>query len=117
MTVLDVFPWVLLRILHGIYHPVNKLVAVLPRRLNPIHARIPAHLALNLVTITPGGEESDAARATGSAEAIIECAVRVIGWCREVGVQKLTVYDRHGKHTLRHFITSSRNAALQTCPV
>jgi len=85
----------LLHVLHFLYH-IFTLVASrksqpLPHELSYPRKQTPRHLALLLVS---DGEES------ASPEAVVECFLesiqRTVGWCRTVGIRKLTVYDRNG---------------------
>jgi len=106
------FSWLLLRVLHGLYSPIEILSAILPRRLSSTAVRIPSHLALALFTTPHGKKPNETSEET--TQALIECAVRAIGWCRDFGIQTLTIYDRHGVLKTHHVELSDRLAANST---
>ena len=85
----------LLHALHFLYH-IFTLVASRKSQPQPLELsyprkQLPHHLALLLVA---DGDESI------SGDAVLECFLesiqRTVGWCRTVGIGKLTVYDRNG---------------------
>jgi dehydrodolichyl diphosphate syntase complex subunit NUS1 len=85
----------LLRVLHFFYH-IFTLIASWkslphPQELSYPRKQTPRHLALLLAS---DGRES------ASADAVLECYLesvrRAVGWCRTVGIRKLTAYDRDG---------------------
>lgn len=85
----------LLRVLHFFYH-IFTLIASWklqphPHELSYPRKQTPHHLALLLVS---DGDESI------SADTVLECYLesiqRIVGWCRTVGIRKLTFYDRNG---------------------
>jgi len=85
----------LLHLLHFFYR-ILTLVASWksqpqPHELSYPRRQIPRHIALLLVS---DGDES------ASGDAVLECFLesiqRTAGWCRAVGIRKLTVYDRDG---------------------
>ncbi|KDQ10360.1 hypothetical protein BOTBODRAFT_58099 [Botryobasidium botryosum FD-172 SS1] len=73
--------------------------------------RIPSHLALALLASPHGTKPKRGVRTEETDQALIECTVRAIGWCREFGIQTLTIYDRHGALKARHGELSDRLAA------
>jgi len=86
----------LLHFLHFFYH-IFTLLASRKSQLEPhdlLYPRkqIPRHLALLLVS--HGDDEPK------SGDAVLECFLesiqRTVGWCRAVGIRKLTVYERNG---------------------
>ena len=85
----------LLRVLHFFYHIFTLITSWKPQQppheLSYPRKQIPRHLALLLVS---DSDESP------SADAVLECYLesvhRLVGWCRTVGIQKLTAYDRDG---------------------
>lgn len=85
----------LLRVLHFFYHIFTLILSWKPQphphELSYPRKQTPRHLALLLVS---DGDEPP------SADALLECYLestqRVVGWCRTVGIRKLTVYDRDG---------------------
>lgn len=60
-----------------------------PNSLAVSRSKLPAHLCLNLVA-------NDGMNSEELEGAFLECLRRVVGWCREVGIATLTVYDRDG---------------------
>ncbi len=90
-----------LYLIHGLFSTLS-LLASIPRRLRqkpplPLNAtrrQIPTHLALLLVP----DEREDSEQLEGT---LVDIALRVIEWCRVVGVNRLTIYDRQGAY---HYI-------------
>ncbi|KAJ6604609.1 hypothetical protein DFH09DRAFT_1123245 [Mycena vulgaris] len=88
--------YVLLRVVHSFYFLIallsacwHRFLRTPPLPLQVTRRRTPQHLALLLV--------SDSAH--GSAvirESLLETVSRAVGWCRAVGIQKLSVYDSEG---------------------
>jgi len=86
-----------LYLIHGLFSTLS-LLASIPRRLRqkppqPLNAtrrQIPTHLALLLVP----DEREDSEQLEGT---LVDIALRVIKWCRVVGVNRLTIYDRQGR--------------------
>jgi dehydrodolichyl diphosphate syntase complex subunit NUS1 len=94
----------LLLLLHSLYGFKNFLFSLVPHRNpKPLLARrrkLPVHLALLLI---PDAENHD----TREEERVMEqCVEHVVEWCKELEIQRLSVYDRDGlskpvfKHTL-----------------
>lgn len=85
----------LLHVLHLFYHLFTLIASCKsqpqPHGLSYPRKQNPRHLALLLVA---DGNEST----PGSAilDCFLESIQRTVGWCRTVGIQKLTVYDRDG---------------------
>lgn len=86
---------ILLRLLHRLYFLIitlhsywKRLFWKAPAPLDAPRRRVPRHLAL---LISGNNQSSDEV-----IENLIECVTRAVGWCRIVGVRKLTVYDEHG---------------------
>lgn len=85
----------LLHVLHFFYYLFTLVVSWKPQpqphELSYPRKQVPRHLALLL--ISDGGESA-------SADAVLECFLesvqRTVGWCRSVGIRKLTIYDRDG---------------------
>lgn len=85
-----------LRILHifyslilFVYSGCKRLTAASPQPLDAVRRRIPKHLAVVLV-IDPNASSEDIEKSlTGT-------IVKLVGWCRVIGTQKLTVYEEHG---------------------
>lgn len=67
----------------------KRLTWKTPNPLDSPRRRIPNHLAILLAidTRTPSKHTE---------ERIINCVIKLLAWCREVGIGKLTVYDEHG---------------------
>lgn len=85
----------LLHVLHLFYY-LFTLVASWksrpqPQELSYPRKQIPRHLALLLAS---DGNESTSGDV--ALECFLESIQRTVGWCRAVGVRKLTVYDRDG---------------------
>ncbi|KAF8227443.1 hypothetical protein L208DRAFT_1405388 [Tricholoma matsutake] len=86
-----------LRILHifyslilFVYSGCKRLTAASPQPLDAVRRRIPKHLAVVLV-IDPNASSEDIEKSlTGT-------IVKLVGWCRVIGTQKLTVYEEHGR--------------------
>ena len=85
-----------LRLIHFLYAAFTTIAAWLHkhkrRQPNPLKAhrsKIPKHLCLNLVANNDmPAEETEAA--------FLQCTQSVASWCRALGIETLTVYDRHG---------------------
>jgi len=60
-----------------------------PQPLTAKRAKLPSHLALLLVSSDELGVEV-------TERNFVESVMRAVGWCRTVGIEKLTVYDRQG---------------------
>ena len=85
----------LLHALHFLYH-IFTLVASRkshpqPHELSYPRKQVPHHLALLLVADSDESMSGDAVL-----ECFLESIQRTVGWCRTVGIGKLTVYDRNG---------------------
>lgn len=85
-----------LRLIHYLYVVAASLLTQMQvwRRqqapmLNAHRNKVPLHLCLNLV----GSSEFTSEEVE---TAFLECLRRTAGWCREVGIAVLTVYDRDG---------------------
>jgi dehydrodolichyl diphosphate syntase complex subunit NUS1 len=84
-----------LRLLHLIYSVVISLFALKdqrrppPRPLSATRSRTPKHLAIVLHS-----EQDSASDATESA--FVASVHNAIGWCREAGIERLSVYDSKG---------------------
>ncbi|KAF8078668.1 hypothetical protein FPV67DRAFT_71058 [Lyophyllum atratum] len=61
-----------------------------PQSLEAPRRRIPQHLAIVLVTHSTG----DVFEAESC---IVQSVINAAGWCRAAGIEKLTVYEEHGK--------------------
>lgn len=99
---MKILGFLLLSVLHACY-ALTRAFQALTNRLNPrrqprpIHEprdKIPKHIALVLA-------HGDAQKRHGQlyiddVKAMLESVLRAVGWCQEVGVEKLTVYDREG---------------------
>ena len=60
-----------------------------PKPLKAQRSKIPKHLCLNLVANNDmPGEETETA--------FLQCLQSVAVWCQVLGIETLTVYDRHG---------------------
>ncbi|KAF8585534.1 hypothetical protein K439DRAFT_1615828 [Ramaria rubella] len=83
-----------LLLIHTLYGIKNFLFSLIPQRNpKPLLARrrqTPQHLALLLV---PDAENHDMRIEQSVME---ECVESVVEWCKEMGVQRLSVYDRDG---------------------
>lgn len=69
-----------------------------PQPLNTARQKLPAHLALMLVQ--DNGHSLESQR-----DIMVQNVERVTGWCRDVGIEKLTVFDREGEsrgHLVRY---------------
>lgn len=94
--------FLLLSILHGCY-ALTRAFQALAKHLFPRHQqksvhspreKVPGHIALVLA-------HGDAQKRHGQlsvedVKAMLESVLRVAGWCQDVKVGKLTVYDREG---------------------
>ena len=85
-----------LRLVHFLYVAFTTIAAWVqsrkrcqPKPLQAQRSKIPKHLCLNLVTNDdmPAGETETA---------FLQCLQNVAAWCRVLGIETLTVYDRHG---------------------
>ena len=89
--------WTLLRVLHFFYH-IFTLIASWKSLPHPnpyelLYPRksTPRHLALLLAS-----DDGESAPADAVLECYLESIHRIVGWCRTVGIHKLTAYDRDG---------------------
>jgi dehydrodolichyl diphosphate syntase complex subunit NUS1 len=62
-----------------------------PQPLEATRRRIPKHLAVVLV-VDPNSSHEDLENL------LIGTIVNLVGWCRTIGTQKLTVYDEYGMY-------------------
>ncbi|KAG2159814.1 uncharacterized protein EDB93DRAFT_1112058 [Suillus bovinus] len=60
-----------------------------PQPLTAYRSKLPKHLAIILVSY-------DAANSKHTEELYLECLVRVVKWCRALGIEQLTAYDAEG---------------------
>lgn len=60
-----------------------------PKPLEAHRSKIPNHLCLNLVANNDMPTEE-------TENAFLQCLQSVAAWCRVLGIETLTVYDRHG---------------------
>lgn len=89
-----------LRILHLIFYLSASLVnlwsQLLDRRkpypLKAARAKTPSHLALLLVGRKKGIRDAEVPEAE-----LVENVSRIISWCQDIGIGKLTVYANQGK--------------------
>ncbi|KAF9787178.1 hypothetical protein BJ322DRAFT_705903 [Thelephora terrestris] len=85
----------LLHVLHFFYYLLTLIASwksrPQPHELSYPRKQLPRHLALLLAS---DGDESTSGDVT--LECFLESIQRTVGWCREVGIRKLTVYDREG---------------------
>lgn len=85
-----------LYLFHVVYYLINVVSsyrASLTRPPNPLSAKrkqVPTHLALLLTTDKNIPVEE-------YEEELLENAHQAVSWCRAVGIQRLTVYDREGQ--------------------
>lgn len=82
----------LLLLVHAFYGFNNFFISLVPlRQPKPLLAKrrkLPTHLALLLI---PDAENHD----TREEERVMEeCVEHVVEWCKELGIQRLSVYDR-----------------------
>lgn len=61
-----------------------------PQSLTAYRSKLPKHLAIILVS-------HDAANPKHTEELFMECLVRVVKWCKALGIEQLTAYDAEGK--------------------
>lgn len=85
----------LLHVLHFFYH-ISTLLASWkphpqPHEISYTRKQVPRHLALVLIADPDEFTSRDAV-----VECFLESVQRTVGWCRAVGIRKLTVYDRDG---------------------
>ncbi|KIJ68498.1 hypothetical protein HYDPIDRAFT_82528 [Hydnomerulius pinastri MD-312] len=85
-----------LRLIHSLYVVIVSIAAwTQSRKWKPPHPltaprnKLPAHLCLTLV-----GSDNLTREETESA--FIQCLQNVAAWCREIGIESLTAYDRDG---------------------
>jgi len=90
-----------LRLIHAIYVVAVSILTGIrrfkwkePLPLTAHRSKVPAHLCLNLVA-------SDELDPEVAEVAFLECLRRTVGWCKVVGIESLTVYDRHGMYHLQ----------------
>lgn len=84
----------MLFIIHAFYSLNRFLSSLVPlREPKPLLARrrrIPTHLAVILV---PDAENHD----TREEEKVMkECVEQIMDWCKDIGIQRLSVYERDG---------------------
>ncbi|KAG2120834.1 uncharacterized protein F5147DRAFT_663436 [Suillus discolor] len=60
-----------------------------PQSLTAYRSKLPKHLAIILVS-------HDAANPKHTEELYLECLVRVVKWCKALGIEQLTAYDAEG---------------------
>lgn len=88
-----------LRLIHLLYAAFITIAAWVqkrkrrqPKPLKAKRSKIPKHLCLNLVANNDmPAEETETT--------FLQCLQSVAAWCRELGIETLTVYDRRG---MRH---------------
>jgi len=85
-----------LHLVHFLYVAFTAIAAWVQRRkrsqpkpLQAERSKIPKHLCLNLVA-------NDDMPAEETETAFLQCLQSVAAWCRELGIETLTVHDRHG---------------------
>ncbi|KAH7925207.1 hypothetical protein BV22DRAFT_1105075 [Leucogyrophana mollusca] len=85
-----------LRILHFLYAAIVFVTSSLktfrraqPQPLTAHRRKLPSHLCLLLVS----DSQTDADE---TESAFLECVRRTVAWCRAVGIENLTAYDREG---------------------
>ncbi|KAG1801668.1 uncharacterized protein HD556DRAFT_1438675 [Suillus plorans] len=61
-----------------------------PQSLTAYRSKLPKHLAIILVS-------HDAVNPKHTEELYMECLVRVVKWCKALGIEQLTAYDAEGK--------------------
>jgi len=61
-----------------------------PKELTDTRPKVPQHLAITLAC----SEDEVGDHAVN--EAFVTCAERAAAWCRQAGIRRLTLYDRHG---------------------
>lgn len=103
----------LLLLIHTLYGFKNFLFSLIPNRNpKPLLARrckLPVHLALLLI---PDAENHD----TREEERVMEeCVEHVVEWCKDLGIQRLSVYDRDG--VLKVVMNLFLSAHPSTCQV
>ena len=85
-----------LSLFHAVYYVINvfsSLRASFGRPPNPLEAKrkqLPTHLALLFATDSDGIFD-------GLEAQLLDNVQEAIAWCRAVGIQRLTVYDREGE--------------------
>jgi dehydrodolichyl diphosphate syntase complex subunit NUS1 len=72
-----------------VYSSWKTLSAAYPLPLQATRRRIPKHLAV-VIVVDPKSPWEDIEKS------LIGTIVSVVGWCRIIGTQKLTVYEEHG---------------------
>jgi dehydrodolichyl diphosphate syntase complex subunit NUS1 len=90
--VATLFLW-LLHILHAslvyLIAKFQKRRYLPPQPITAYRSKLPKHLAIILVSY-------DAANPKNTEELYLECLVRVVKWCRVLGIEQLTAYDAEG---------------------
>ncbi|KAI0032739.1 hypothetical protein K488DRAFT_49187 [Vararia minispora EC-137] len=89
--------WLSLRLFHLVYAIYLALWSIYtrwfvsePSSLTSVRDKLPAHLAVNLACSEDmTGDET-------VKEAFLACAERAVLYCRQAGIRRLTMYDRHG---------------------
>jgi dehydrodolichyl diphosphate syntase complex subunit NUS1 len=71
-----------------IYSSWKRLTGTSPQPLEATRRRIPKHLAVVLVIDPNSSEDIE--------KSLISTIANVVGWCRIIGTQKLTIYEEHG---------------------
>ena len=85
-----------LSLFHAVYYVINVFASLRasrsrpPKPLNAARKQLPTHLALLFATDRDSAAES-------FEEYLLENIQQAISWCRAVGIQRLTVYDRGGE--------------------
>lgn len=73
----------------SIYSRWKRFTMPPPKPLEATRRRIPKHLAV-VLAVDPNSSREDVENL------LIATIVNMVGWCRTIGTQKLTVYDEHG---------------------
>lgn len=109
-----------LRLIHVIYAVAVSILTEIrrfkwkePLPLTAHRSKVPAHLCLNLVA-------SDELDAEDVEVAFLECLRRTVGWCKVVGIEALTVYDRDGilvwrQESIREYISQLETYSEESC--
>lgn len=104
-----------LRLIHAIYVVAVSILTGIrrfkwkePLPLTAHRSKVPAHLCLNLVA-------SDELDPEDAEVAFLECLRRTVGWCKVVGIESLTVYDRDGILVWRQESVRECISQLETC--
>lgn len=105
-----------LRLIHVIYAVAVSILTEIrrfkwkePLPLTAHRSKVPAHLCLNLVA-------SDELDAEDVEVAFLECLRRTVGWCKVVGIEALTVYDRDGMYHLERLVTAPDTVHISRYP-